>query len=229
MPRALVTGGNRGIGQAITQQLLSIGIEVIVLTRDDANAENSGTVQFNLEQVNQIPSVAQHIGPVDILVNNAGIMVAASFDEYQDEDRDRMLAVNLLAPVALMREFGKLMREQGSGRIINIASTAAHGGHPDLWYGVSKAGLVSATQAYARVAAEERIGVFAVAPGGIEGTELFGHIPQERKEAQRAASFNHRFTTKEEVAKLVTWLATDAPLALSGQTFNINNGSLLLP
>jgi 3-oxoacyl-[acyl-carrier protein] reductase len=133
----------------------------------------------------------------------------------------------LLAPVELMRTVGKWMREQGSGRIINTASIAAHDGHPDLWYGITKAGLINATKGYARVASVQGVGVFVVAPGGVEGTELYERIPEPRKLEQRAGSFGQRFTTQDEVADLVVWLAIDAPLALSGQTFNINNGRLL--
>lgn len=230
MKRALITGGNKGIGQAITEALAAQGFAPIALSKDSDTGQGDDHieyVQFDLTNVDQIPDLATKIGPVDVLVNNAGIMNAVPFDQYPDEDRNRMLAINLLAPVALMREFGKHMQEQGSGRIINISSTAAHGGHPDLWYGVTKAGLISATQAYARLVAEQHVGVFAVAPGGIEGTELFERIPAQRKELQRASSFGQRFTTKQEVAELAAWLATDAPLALSGQTFNINNGALL--
>jgi 3-oxoacyl-[acyl-carrier protein] reductase len=100
-----------------------------------------------------------------VLVNNAGIQAALPIDRYTDEARTRMLRVNLEAPVELIRAASKGMAERGSGRIVNVASVAAFMAHTDLWYGVTKAGVVSFTRSFASYLGPQGIQVNAVAPG----------------------------------------------------------------
>ena len=145
MPKtALVTGAARGIGRATAEALRNAGCNVIGLDREACD------VVYDLTDIAGIPRMAESLGEIDILVNNAGVQTAVAIDRYTEEARRRILAVNLEAPVELIRALSKQMVARKSGRIINLASIAAYGAHTDLWYGVTKAGVVSFTRSFAR-------------------------------------------------------------------------------
>ena len=161
---------------------------------------------------------------IDVLINNAGIMNALPYDNYPKEKMAQLMAVNLEAPVALIREFSQGMIERRSGRIISIASIAAHTGHPDIWYGITKAGIINMTKSFAKILAAKGIQVNCVAPGGVE-TDMLKIIPEERKHQVMSATYLNRFAKPEEIAEVVYWLATDAPEYLNGGCIDINNGA----
>ena len=150
MKTALVTGAGRGIGRATAEALAKSGLQVFALDKD-SSPPITGTqpIQFDLTDLAGIPALVSGIGRLDVLVNNAGIQAALPIDRYTDEARGRMLRINLEAPVELIRAASKGMAERGSGRIVNVASVAAYMAHTDLWYGVTKAGVVSFTRSFA--------------------------------------------------------------------------------
>lgn len=227
--RALVTGASRSIGLETAKLLLTRGIEVVAVARsfdglDPALAARLTTVPFDLTDVAGITGLAQRIGPVDILVNNAGMMLSLPFDAYPEDKRRRIMALNLEAPVALMAACGQEMARRGAGRIVNNASLAAQTGHPDIWYGITKAGLLNATKSFAALLGPRGVVVNAVCPGPV-ATDMLASIPEARQAAIRERVIAGRFATAEEVAQTMVWLATDSPAYLNGAAIDLVNGA----
>lgn len=227
--KALVTGGNRGIGLAITKRLLTNGIEVIVVARDFTNFtlthDNLKTISFDLSQTDKLAPLVEEIGHVDILVNNAGFMQAKfPYDNYPKDAKETLMKVNLYTPVELMNLCSKSMKEHQSGRIINLSSVAGQIGHPDVWYGISKAALLNATKIYAKLLGEFNICVNAIAPSPVE-TAMQQHNDEARKKAFKQSVSSQRFATADEIAECVYWLATTAPRYLNGSCLDVNDAS----
>lgn len=227
---AVVTGGNKGIGLETTRMLLDKGFDVCVVARDFSGfplASHKGvrTVAFDLSRIEDIPALVAGIGHIDVLMNNAGIMYALPYTDYPREKSDMLVRVNLEAPVALMREASASMVRGGGGRIVNNASVAAHTGHPDVWYGITKAGLVNATKSFAKLLGSKGVVVNAVAAGPVE-TDMLHTIPEERRKAILQAVHTGRFAHADEVAATMVWLATDCPEYINGTCIDINNGAL---
>ena len=170
--------------------------------------------------------MVEKLGEIDILVNNAGVQTAVAIDRYTDEARRRILAVNLKAPVELIRALSKQMVARKSGRIISLASIAAYGAHTDLWYGVTKAGVVSYTRSFASYLGPHGIQVNAVAPGPID-TPLLDKAQPERVEELMKKVYTRRKGRPEEVAEAIRWLALDAPPIINGAVLDITDGSFL--
>jgi NAD(P)-dependent dehydrogenase (short-subunit alcohol dehydrogenase family) len=160
---------------------------------------------------------------VDVLINNSGVMFSLPYDDYPQEKIDYLLKLNLAAPVALIREFSKSMLQRGGGRIVNNTSLAGHTGHPDVWYGISKSGLINATKSLAKILGPKGIIINAVAPGPVD-TEMLSVIPEARKSAIKSSVYTNRFARADEVAKTMVWLATDSPEYINGTCVDINNG-----
>ncbi len=196
------------------------GCKVIGLDREQAD------VVYDLTNVAGIAAMAEKLGEIDILVNNAGVQTAVSIDQYTDEARRRILAVNLEAPVELIRAVSKQMVARKRGRIINLASIAAYGAHTDLWYGVTKAGVVSYTRSFASYLGPHGIQVNAVAPGPID-TPLLDKAQPERVEELMKKVYTRRKGRPEEVAEAIRWLALDAPPIINGAVIDITDGSFL--
>src|SRR5690349_14802726 len=220
MVTALVTGAARGIGRATADALRQAGCKVIGLDREQCD------VVYDLTDVAGIARMVEKLGAIDILVNNAGVQTAVSIDRYTDEARRRILAVNLEAPVELIRTVSKGMVQRKAGRIINLASVAAYSAHTDLWYGVTKAGVVSFTRSFASYLGPHGIQVNAVAPGPVE-TDLLKKAQPERVAALMKVVYTRRVGTPEEVAQTIRWLALEAPETINGAVIDITDGCFL--
>jgi 3-oxoacyl-[acyl-carrier protein] reductase len=217
---ALVTGAARGIGRAAAEALRKAGCKVIGLDREACD------LVYDLTDIAGIPRLVESLGEIEVLVNNAGVQTAVSIDRYTEEARQRILAVNLEAPVELIRALSKQMIARNSGRIVNVASIAAYGAHTDLWYGVTKAGVVSFTRSFASYLGPHGIQVNAVAPGPVE-TELLKKAQPERIAALMKAVYTRRVGKAEEVAEAIRWLALEAPVTINGAVLDITDGSFL--
>lgn len=224
--KAIVTGGNRGIGLAISNKLLAKGYEVHVLSRSGIAAAPEGIIswQADIASYDQTMQVVDKIGPVDVLINNAGIMNAKTARDYGHDDILHMLHVNLITSVRLSVCVAEQMASSGGGRIVSTGSIAGEIGHPDIWYGISKAGIANAMRSIARTFGPRGVVANSVAPGPVE-TDMMKNIPLDRKERLKAATISQRFCTAEDVAETVCWLATDAPASINGDVIDINNGT----
>ncbi len=223
----LITGGNKGIGLETTKLLLAKGFMVTVLARDFSNfhpLENCNCIEFDLREIDKIAPLINSLASVEVLINNAGIMNSVPFNEYPNDKKDDLMKINLEAPIKLINCVSKGMVERKSGRIINNASLAGQTGHPDVWYGISKAGLINATKSYARILGGQGILVNAVCAGPVE-TDMMKQIQEARKEALLKGTYLGRFAEPNEVAETILWLATDSPNYINGTCIDLNNGS----
>jgi 3-oxoacyl-[acyl-carrier protein] reductase len=216
---ALVTGAARGIGGASADALEKAGVKVLRL-------DLQGPVAYDLTDLAGMPALIERLGAIDILVNNAGVQNAVSIDKYTDEQRARILRINLEAPVELIRAVSKGMVKRKAGRIVNVASVAAYTAHTDLWYGVTKAGVVSFTRSFAAYLGPHGVQVNAVAPGPID-TPLLDKAQPERVEQLMRVVYTRRKGRPEEVAEAIRWLALDAPVIINGAVVDITDGSVL--
>jgi 2-deoxy-D-gluconate 3-dehydrogenase len=179
--RALVTGGNTGLGHAFTVALARAGADIFVvslLTDNERETEklvtDCGRRYAYLQADITAPGVPAEavdqcvadLGGIDILVNSAGICLLADVEEFDRTEWDPMVAVNLTAAFELSRAASREMVKHGSGKIINIASLFSFlGGRQSPAYAASKAGIVGFTKAYCDELAEQNVQVNAIAPG----------------------------------------------------------------
>lgn len=181
-------------------------------------------VSFNLQNLDGIPAIVAELGEIDVLVNNASVLYCHPHDAFAEGDALEILTVNLRAPVALIEAVAPQMRRRKSGRIVNVASVAAFTGHPDLWYGATKAAILNITKSYAGYLGGDGILVNAVAPGPTL-TDMYERLPQSRKDAVMRSVYSGRPCKPEEVAQVIYWLGAESPAYVSGATMDVNNGS----
>jgi acetoacetyl-CoA reductase/3-oxoacyl-[acyl-carrier protein] reductase len=239
---AIITGGGRGIGRAITLALAQRRTDVVLtyLTRRDCCEQTAADVRAlgcealvvqadvtQRESVRQlISTIAEKFGRIDALVNNAGILQQKPFNTITDEDWDTMLATNLKGVFLCSQEIMPVMVRQGGGSIINISSSGGQlGGMLAVHYAVSKAGVISLTRSLARVGAPDGIRVNCVTPGLIETEmsqkEIHSEIGQQKISREIPL---RRAGLVEEVAAAVVFLASDEASYITGQSLNVNGG-----
>jgi len=226
MPVALITGAGRGIGLETARAFLGAGYRVLALDKDFSrfDLEGAARVFYDLTGVAGIPPLIASLGEIDTLVNNAGVLYCEPYDAVPDAHRREIMAVNLEAPAALMQAVAPQMMKRKAGRIVNVGSVAAFTGHPDLWYGASKAALLNITKSYASWLGRYGVLVNAVAPGPTQ-TAMYDQLPESRKEGVMRAVYSGRVCTPPEVAYAILWLGTASPEYLNGTTLDVNNGS----
>lgn len=225
--KAIVTGGNRGIGLETSRRLAACGFQVHVLSRTGmAGAAEAGVTDWKVDLADdkRVFELVREIGPVDVLINNAGMMNTKTAADYDTPQILHILQVNLISAVRLSVQLAETMAANGGGRIVSLGSIAGEIGHPDIWYGISKAGLINAMRSIARSHGARGVIANTVAPGPVE-TEMMASIPVQRKERLKAATITGRFATAGEVADAVCWLATSAPAYINGEVIDMNNGS----
>jgi 3-oxoacyl-[acyl-carrier protein] reductase len=229
MANILVTGSSRGIGKAIAAAFSSHRVA------GHSSRGGDGLIAADLAA----PGAAARLwdaaletlgGRIDVLVNNAGIFEAAAVDlpaEDWTAQWERTMRVNLTASAELCRLAVLHFRERGGGRIVNVASRAAHrGDSPAHWhYAASKAGMVAMTKTIARGFAAEGILAFAVSPG-FTASEMIDDYMASRGGQQIVADIPlGRVASAAEVAEAVRWLALDAPASATGTVIDVNGAS----
>ncbi|GAB6162523.1 3-oxoacyl-[acyl-carrier-protein] reductase [Desulfothermus naphthae] len=240
---AIVTGGSRGIGKAISIKLAEKGFVVYFtyVSRDDLANEVVAQIQtlggearaFKVdvskkEEVEDFfKSNIKNKVFLNVLVNNAGITNDGLILRMKEEQWNKVIGVNLNGTFYCTQEAAKIMVRQRYGRIINITSVVALSGNPgQANYCASKAGIIGLTKAVALELAPRGILVNAIAPGFIT-TEMTKELDQKTKEAYLSKIPLKRFGTPEDVASLVAWLSSEEANYITGQVFSINGGLYL--
>jgi NAD(P)-dependent dehydrogenase (short-subunit alcohol dehydrogenase family) len=242
---AIVTGAAQGIGRGIAEVLARFGSTVLVNDTNIAQAEivsdeireHGGTSSAfkadvsNPDQVKDLFAAAiERFGTVDILVNNAGLLYATAFDDISESEWREVIDVNLNGVFFCSKEAFRIMKVKRYGKIVNISSTAGKtastfgGAH----YTASKSGVLGLTRHLAREAAVYGVNVNAVCPGSIDTPMVRSKATAERiEEAAQKIPFR-RLGTPEEVAFLALFLCSDASSYITGASFDINGGELII-
>jgi NAD(P)-dependent dehydrogenase (short-subunit alcohol dehydrogenase family) len=224
MSTVLITGAARGIGLATARAFLAAGWKVLALDKDFSGFDLKGAqrIDFDLRNLSEIKALARH--EVHTVVNNAGVLFCDPYEAIPEANKREVLAVNIEAPAALIQALAPQMKARKSGRIVNVGSVAAFTGHPDLWYGITKAGILNLTKAWAKELGPHGILVNAVAPGPTQ-TAMYDQLPQSRKDGVMKSVYSGRVCAPEEVAAAILWLGTACPEYVNGTTLDVNNGS----
>ena len=239
---AVVTGGNGGLGQRICHALAREGAHLaVVYAHSREQAEGVARVLADRHQIQAaalacdledpaaaealVAAVMARFGRLDILVNDAAYNIAIPFPELEsltDAVWEKVMAVNLTGPMRLTRAVAPVMKAQGAGRVVNIASVAGLGPTgSSIAYAVSKAGLIHLTRCMAVAMAPQSL-VNCVAPGLLEGTRATANLRPEQVERSASGALLKRAADKDDCAEMVlTMCRTET---MTGQTVVIDSG-----
>ena len=229
---AIVTGGTKGIGLAISQCLFENGAKVIACSRNKNNLQNLNIDFFRLDVVNDsdidglVKYVISKYGKIDILVNNAGIMKDRTTKKMTDEEFNTVISTNLKGTFNLVRKIGPIMMEKKNGSIINISSFVAQQGNiGQANYVASKAAIEGMTKCWAKefTLHGENIRVNCIAPG-IVLTDIFSDTSVEILESLKNKIMLKRFAKPEEIAKCVLFLASNDSSYITGRIIPVDGG-----
>ncbi len=235
--KALITGGTKGIGLAITREFLELGAEVLVVARNTRiiqgklkNSANLFTVEGDLTDANVRKSLVQKIdenwGKLDVLVNNVGTNVRKKFVEYSEEEYRNVFETNLFSMMELTRLCYPLLKKSGNASVINMASVAGTfdvlSGPP---YGITKAGIIQFTKHLTAEWSVDNIRVNTISPWYIE-TPLSKPVLEQpdRLEKIIARTPMGRIGQPEEVSALTCFLAMDKSSYITGQNIMVDGG-----
>jgi acetoacetyl-CoA reductase len=232
---ALVTGGTRGIGAAISKKLKDAGYKVAAIYQGNFSAADAFKKQTEIPiykwDVSDfiaceagIRQVVNDLGPIDILVNYAGITSDGTLHKMAYKQWEDVIQTNLTSCFNMCRHVIEPMRERGFGRIINISSINGQKGQfGQTNYSAAKAGMVGLTKALAQESAAKGITVNAIAPGYVN-TEMVQAMPEGILAQITSQIPLGRLGTPEEVAGAVLFLASDGAGFMTGATLTINGG-----
>ncbi|CEQ27904.1 3-oxoacyl-[acyl-carrier-protein] reductase [Paraclostridium sordellii] len=240
---ALITGGSRGIGKAIAIKLASYKANIVI--NYTSNKEHALKVKEEIESYgvksivikcdvsksdevnNMIEEVVKEFGQIDILVNNAGITRDGLLMRMKEEDFDSVIDINLKGVFNCTKSATKYMMKKRYGKIINISSVVGLIGNAgQANYCASKAGVIGLTKSSARELASRNINVNAIAPGFID-TDMTSVLNENLKETMLKNIPQNRFGSPEDVANLVSFLASDMSSYITGQIINVDGGMVM--
>ncbi len=241
MATALVTGSSRGIGAAIALRLADDGFDIALndlnedMFRDndivEKIREKGVKCEYFCADVSDYAQCEEMVGKVkdffmsiDVLVNNAGITRDGLMARMSEEQYDMVINVNQKSVFNMMKHAGKIMMKQRSGKIINVASVAGLYGNPgQINYSASKAAIIGMTKTIAKELGSRGINVNAVAPGFIK-TPMTDKLSEEQKSAIMNLIAMKRYGLPEEIAGVVSFLASKDSSYVTGQVIEISGG-----
>jgi 3-oxoacyl-[acyl-carrier protein] reductase len=239
---ALITGGARGIGQAIAMTFAREGADIVVA---DVNLEIAQKTASDIEGLGRkamalamdvtnydlveegVNKILDKMGKVDILVNNAGITKDNLLLRMSQAEWDAVINVNLKGTFNCIRAVSRPMVKQRSGRIISIASIIGLMGNPgQANYAASKAGIIALTKTVAKELASRNINANAVAPGFIQ-TEMTAKLPEELKKKMLEAIPLGKLGTPQDIAQVCLFLASEESSYITGQVITVDGGMVM--
>ncbi len=239
---AIVTGGNSGLGQGYAVALAKAGADLFIVTHDDNWSETKELIekegktvvfhQADLTDRNQakaaITACQEAFGKIDVLVNNAGTIRRAPLLEYKEDDWDAVMDINLNAVYFLSQAVARIMKEQGNGKIINVASMLAfQGGKFVPPYTASKHGVAGITKAFANELAEYNIQINAIAPGYIKTANTAPIRADEKRNAEILSRIPaNRWADPADLMGVIVFLASKASDYMNGHILAVDGGWL---
>jgi acetoacetyl-CoA reductase len=232
---AIVTGGTRGIGRAISEALKAEGLTVVAnyagndekaraFTAETGIAAYKWDVGDHQACIEGCARVASEVGPIDVLVNNAGITRDATLLKMSFEDWDAVMRINLGGCFNMAKGCFAGMKERGWGRIVNIGSINGQAGqYGQVNYAAAKSGIHGFTKALAQEGARFGVTVNAIAPGYID-TDMVSAVPENVLEKIVARIPVGRLGRAEEIARGVAFLCSEDAGFVTGSTLSINGG-----
>ncbi len=238
--RALITGGNKGLGFAIASAFIHYGAEVIITGRNQADLDNAcitlGSnckgVVFDLNDIEGIPAFADEMerqyGAIDILVNNAGINLKKEIADVSDEDYANIIRVNQQAVFSLSRELSKKMITRKTGSILMVSSMASRYGIPKvIGYTAAKSAVEGMTRGFAVELSPFGIRINCIAPGFIE-TDMSSKAlnnDKERKQKVLSRTPMGKLGRPDDIAHAAVYLSSDAASYVTGVVLPVDGGN----
>ncbi|MCS0498272.1 beta-ketoacyl-ACP reductase [Schumannella luteola] len=224
----LVTGGNRGIGFAIAAEFLAQGHRVAVTARSGDGPEGSLTVRADVTDAASLDAafteIEEKLGPVEVVVANAGITRDTLLLRMSEEDFTQVVDTNLSGAFRVVKRASKGMLKARFGRVILVSSVVGLlGSAGQINYAASKAGLVGIARSLTRELGSRGITANVVAPGFIE-TDMTAELPEDQQKQYLSQIPAGRFASPVEVARVITWLASDDAGYISGAVIPVDGG-----
>ena len=235
---AVVTGGAQGFGLAITERFIEAGAKVIIWDIEEKAAKNaiekinSENVSYqivdvtNFETVNKnLSDVEKNFGKIDIFINNAGIAgMNTTVADYPLDEWKKVMNLNLNSVFYCCKAVVPFMTRNNYGRIVNIASIAGKEGNPNASaYSTSKAGVIGLTKSLGKELAQKNIAVNCVTPAAAK-TRIFDQMTDEHINYMLSKIPRNKFAKVEELASLVTWLASEENSFSTAAVFDLSGG-----
>jgi len=224
----LITGGNRGIGRAIAEEFVAAGHRVAVTARSGEGPEGTLTVRADVTDAASLDSafteVEEKLGPVEVVVANAGVTRDMLLMRMTEEDFASVIDTNLTGAFRVVKRASKGMMKARFGRIILVSSVVGLlGSAGQINYAASKSGLIGLARSVTRELGSRGITANVVAPGFIE-TDMTAELPEAKQAEYKQSIPANRFASVSEVAKVITWLASDDSAYISGAVIPVDGG-----
>ena len=224
----LITGGNRGIGRAIAEEFVAAGHRVAVTARSGEGPEGTLTVRADVTDTASLDAAFTEVeaayGPVEVVVANAGVTRDLLLMRMTEDDFTSVIDTNLTGAFRVVKRASKGMMKARFGRIILVSSVVGLlGSAGQVNYAASKSGLIGLARSVTRELGSRGITANVVAPGFIE-TDMTAELPEATQADYKKSIPAGRFATTSEVAKVITWLASDDAAYISGAVIPVDGG-----